>query len=264
MNVAFPALVTFILLLPGFILRSRFKRTERTTLDYSPFGQIAIEGVIWAAAAHIVWLGLTNTIARQYFDPLVLLKLLESEPNGQIFAIDAVGKSFVQISEYFVSLLIACFLVPLLVRIIVSHFKLDRDDQFWALIFRFNKAPWYYLLTGADFLSGEEPDFIVLTAIVDVAGEAIIFSGVLEEFFIDSDGQLDRLILSTVIRRPLSKDKSADEPQGRYDSTRFYSIDGDYFVLRYSETITLNVEYIKLNEAETQPSESPSNIDPTG
>ena len=100
MNVALPTLVTFIILLPGFILRSRFKRIERSTLDYSPFGQIAIEGV-------------------------------------------------------------------------VTKFKLDREGLFCSQFFRFHGAPWYYLLTGADFSKEEVPDLIVLTAIVDVAGEAI-------------------------------------------------------------------------------------------
>ena len=40
MNVALPALVIFLLVLPGFVFRSRFKRAERTALDYAPFGRV--------------------------------------------------------------------------------------------------------------------------------------------------------------------------------------------------------------------------------
>jgi hypothetical protein len=34
MNLALPALVVFVLLLPGFLARSRFKRIERSSLDF--------------------------------------------------------------------------------------------------------------------------------------------------------------------------------------------------------------------------------------
>ena len=55
MNFALPALVVFALLLPGFIARSQIKVVERQSLDYSPFGQVVTEAVVWAAALHTVW-----------------------------------------------------------------------------------------------------------------------------------------------------------------------------------------------------------------
>ena len=50
------------------------------------------------------------------------------------------------------------------------------------------------------------------------------------------------------MRRPLDADKSGGEDDDRLN--RFYVVDGDYFVLRYSEVITLNVEYITLKMAQ--------------
>lgn len=50
MNVALPALIVFLLLLPGFIFRTNLKRSERTSLDYSPFGHVVAEAVLWALA----------------------------------------------------------------------------------------------------------------------------------------------------------------------------------------------------------------------
>ena len=66
-------------------------------------------------------------------------------------------------------------------------------------------------------------------------------------------GNLDRLILGGVSRRPLSKDKPApgDEPMGPEE--RFYPVDGDYFVLRYAEITTLNVRYIPPDELPSAP-----------
>jgi len=43
MNVALPALIVFFLLLPGFVFRTNLKRVERTSLDFSPFGQLVTE-----------------------------------------------------------------------------------------------------------------------------------------------------------------------------------------------------------------------------
>jgi hypothetical protein len=68
-------------------------------------------------------------------------------------------------------------------------------------------------------------------------------------------------VLQRVMRRPLTADKntdlSVDEIEAASSSSssaergaaaRFYPVDGDYFVLRYAEAITLNIEYIKLAE----------------
>lgn len=114
-------------------------------------------------------------------------------------------------------------------------------------------APWYYLLTGADLAEDDVPDFIVVSAIVNVSGKAYLYTGILEEFFVDAEGKLDRVVLQEVMRRPIGADKNAHEAEGGEASSRFYPIDGDYFVLRYSEAITLNVEYVKLIESGGKP-----------
>jgi hypothetical protein len=75
---------------------------------------------------------------------------------------------------------------------------------------------------------------------VNVAGDAFLYTGILDEFFVDLEGQPDRLVLQGVSRRPLTLDKIS--PEGSQQAERFYRIDGDYFVLRYRETITLNVQ----------------------
>jgi hypothetical protein len=253
MNVAFPALVAFLILLPGFVFRSRLKLAERTSLDYSPFGQIVTEGIFWAVAAHTLWLSLTYFFLSRTVDPTLLLKLLVSEQNGQSAATAAVGRDFGWVSAYFITLLFASYAMARLARILVTRYRLDREGARFNSVFRFHLAPWYYLLTGADFKTGEVPDFIVVSAIVNVAGKAYLYTGILEEFFVDAEGKLDRLVLQEVMRRPIASDKPVQEAEASEASSRFYPIDGDYFVLRYSEAITLNVEYVKLIEADAKP-----------
>lgn len=251
MNIALPALIAFLLLLPGFIFRTRLKRAERTSLDFSPFGQIVAEAVLWSFVAHLIWLGLSDIVFSQRFQPLVLMKLLSSAPLSQADATVAVAANFEWIVGYFGSLFVAAFLIPTLARTAISRYRLDRSSAPWGAVFRFHDAPWYYLLTGADFTEEEAPDFIVISAIVEIAKEAVLYVGVLSEFFVDAEGQLDRLVLQGVSRRPIASDKNRADADGGNETDRFYEVDGDSFVLRYSETITLNVQYVKLTAEAT-------------
>ena len=131
-------------------------------------------------------------------------------------------------------------------RSVISRFKLDRADALLSTIFRFHDAPWYYLLTGADFEKAHEPDVIVISTIVEVAKEAVLYVGVLDDFYFDSNGQLDRLILQNVMRRPIARDKPGVDDSDALQVDRFYPIDGDNFVIRYSEMVTLNVQYLRV------------------
>lgn len=253
MNVALPALIVFFLLLPGFIFRTNLKRAERTSLDFSPFGQIAAEAILWALVLHLFWLFGAHLLFRHDFEPVVLLRLLSSAPAIQADATDAVARQFNWIAAYFGSLISVSFALPKIIRYVISRYRLDRADAPLSGVFRFHQAPWYYLLTGADFAPDEAPDFIVVSAIVEVGKEAVLYVGVLDEFYVDTEGQLDRLVLQGVARRPIGSDKTgaidASTPE-----TRFYAVDGDSFVLRYSESITLNIQYVRLTPEEAEPS----------
>jgi hypothetical protein len=65
-------------------------------------------------------------------------------------------------------------------------------------------------------------------------------------FFVGPDGQLDRLVLQNVPRRPIGNDKGKAPPVSDVGVNRFYDVDGDSFVLRYSEAITLNIQYVRM------------------
>ena len=246
MNLALPALVVFLLLLPGAVARSRIKLVERLSLDYSPLGQVVSETVAWAAALHALWLAGASLVFKQVLQADVLLRLLSAEPGAQTRALDTVAAQAPAVAAYGGSLLLAAYLVPALVRAAVMRWRLDRNGAPLRPLLRFHGAPWYYLLSGADFPAGEAPDFITVSAIVNVANQPFLFTGVLQHYYLDPSGQLDRLVLREAMRRPLSADKPLLPDADAASSPRFYPVDGDYFVLRYSDAITLNVEYITL------------------
>lgn len=250
MNIALPALIVFFLLLPGFIFRSNLKRAERTSLDFSPFGQVVAGGVLWASILHFFWLVASHLLFQRDFQPVILMKLISSAPASQTEASEAVGSQFGWIAAYFATLITASFAIPQLIRRVITRFRLDRADAVLSPIFRYHQAPWYYLLTGADFESGQEPDLIFVSAIVEVGKDAILYVGVLNEFHVDAEGQLDRLVLESVVRRPIGADKGQAASGSGVAQSRFYDVDGDSFVLRYSEAITLNIEYVRLDRDE--------------
>lgn len=241
MNFALPAILLFVIVLPGFLFRSRLKRAEQTSLDYSPFGRIVTESFLWAFALHLVWIAIAR-IAGEVVHTDTLVGLFSSSPELQVAATHDVSRSAPRIVAYFASLYAFAFVVPTALRAAISHWRLDRSDARFSSIFRFDQAPWYYILTGADFEPGDEPDYIAIAAIVEVAGTAYLYVGLLADFFFGPDGQLDRMVLESVARRPMARDKNVDEADGN----RFYDVEGDYFVIRYSEVVTLNVKYFRL------------------
>lgn len=243
MNIALPALVVFVLLLPGFIVRSRFKRAERASIDYSPFGQVVAEAVVWASVFHAMWLAVAYGALGQRLQTSVLMGLLSSEPGTQSQALRALALADGQVACYFLTLIIAAYVLPSLARRAIVRWRLDRQGSPVSPWTRFHGAPWYYLLSGADFEDTEVPDLIQVSALVSVGKEPMLYTGVLEDYFCDDEGQLDRLVLSNTMRRALSADKPLG---GDQDPARFYPIEGDYFVLRYSEAITLNIRYVRL------------------
>nr|WP_132459939.1 hypothetical protein [Paraburkholderia sp. BL8N3] len=78
-----------------------------------------------------------------------------------------------------------------------------------------------------------------------------LYTGVLDGYEVNEDGQLDRLLLVQAQRRKLESDRQYDEISDQYldAAARFYPIAGDVFVLRYDEIKTLNVTYVSLGEA---------------
>jgi hypothetical protein len=85
-------------------------------------------------------------------------------------------------------------------------------------------------------------DGVLLTAVVHHGEADWLYMGVIADFFFDKSGDLDRVLLRLVDKRKLSDEQTADE-EDDYDG-RYYHIEGDYFVLRYSEMCTINIEYI--------------------
>jgi hypothetical protein len=103
-------------------------------------------------------------------------------------------------------------------------------------------APWYYLLRV--HAAQRQADALV-AAVVNFGGKCYVVRGFVAEFFVTPSGELDRIVLLLADRRPLEADREPGDPDS---AERYYAIEGDSFVLRYSEAITLNVQYVKFGD----------------
>jgi hypothetical protein len=248
MNVALSAIVVFFIAAPGFVFRSRYRRIERTSLDYAPFGEAVVLGVVFAAALHVIWLAVARLLG---WVPSLrdLLLLVGSDGAAQAQAIQRVAAQQYPVLSYFLSILLAPFVLAPAIRRLAESQGWHLPDSRLYRIFGLN-APWYYLLRAQAAQRGADA---LVAAVVNFGGKCYVVRGFVADFFVKPNGELDRIVLELADRRPLEADK--DTP-GASVSERYYQIDGDSFVLRYSEAITLNVQYVEFGTDEGAPIEA--------
>lgn len=267
MNFALPAVVVLLLLLPGFAFRSGFALREGGRVDYSPFGYVFFQALIWAALLHAAVLYFTYKLGNTVrVDILIRLVSTGTTVDDQ----KVIAESVRLIVAYFVALYLAAAIVPIIIVAIIKTWRVDRKGWSLSNLFRLGNAEWYYLLSGADTERDRVPDLIRVAALVQVGGKCYLYTGYLEAYFHNSEGQLDRLVISGASRRPLEADeppvgeptalggrrvsaraefrarKSDAAARSKAVTSRFYPIFGTYLVLHYDEVVTLNVYYIYL------------------
>jgi hypothetical protein len=266
MNVAFPALLIFILVLPGILLRYTYGRGVWRWLSPTSTTGLADEiaySVTFAIVLHLLWSLLARLIFKVQVDFQSVLVLLTGSygPDNELFeptVASIAGHPFAVIT-YLLSLYAFAAGLGYGAHKVVREQKLDRKTR----LLRFRNE-WYYLLSGevlewrefaeARQAAGAPPinfeediDGVYLTAVVDLAEGSFLYRGVVRSFWFDKTGNLDRILLELAHRRRLSADKeeSSNDTAGPL-SLRYYRIDGDYFILRYSETKTINLDYFSL------------------
>lgn len=241
MNVAFPALLIFLLVLPGLIFNLAFYQTENAPLKYISLTHKAFVCSAFAILLHAIWLYLIVYLFLYNVNVDLILILLSGAKDSKFSsAIATITTHEVFISAiYLISLYLGSYLLGISLRWCIRRFQLEKFN-----IFRID-SPWYYLFTGYDWKDGK-PAGVRIAAIVEIAGKGYLYVGWLDKFYLDNNGSIDRLILTGAMRREIEKDKKIPESDSLVG--RFYPIDGHYFVLKYSEAKSLNVQFIQLEE----------------
>ncbi|WP_250478204.1 DUF6338 family protein [Caballeronia sp. INML1] len=242
MNIAFPAVLLFALLFPGIVFYHFYQDREVREADFTPFSRALFIAILAACI-----LNATTTAIVHFgwgYNILVgdILRLLigGTSPSAQVSLNAATLRlnehPFEPIGFLFISIFLA-IASSLGWRWGVRGLGLDRSSSPFQSLIRAS-APWYYLFRGIDAL--EQPDAVLVAAIVSLKDASYLYTGILEDYFLTSKGELDRLVLSGAARRKLEK----DHEEGKQWDDRFYAIDGDYLVIRQSEWTTLNFKYL--------------------
>ncbi|MGF6980038.1 hypothetical protein QFZ94_008555 [Paraburkholderia sp. JPY465] len=249
MNVAFPALFLFLVVLPGFLFRQFFQRNEVRTFDHTPFSAVVLKALLCAALFNAA--GSVAARAAGYEIELGdVIRLLVGGPSslkdldGRLTWLNihpVAGAGYFLLTNGLA--LIAAFVW----RGAVQHWELDREGHRLSRLAR-GDAPWYYLFSGLDHPRDGAIDGAMIAAVVEFKEGSFLYTGVLDGYEVNADGQLGRLMLVQAQRRRLESDRKYDAANELFieDTTRFYPIAGDVFVLRYDEVKTLNVTYLSL------------------
>jgi hypothetical protein len=255
-NIAFPALLIVVILLPGLLFRLWYRKGAwEYPIHVETFAEQVFKGIVAAAILHALWIAGARYVLGETVDlGAVLVLLTGATGDAQSAAIAATLSAPVKIFSYFLTIYVAS---PILGRLLHDLVRSGRWDLRIPGL-RFDND-WHYVLTGEflRFPENREPstpidvDLVQVSVVVEMGGESYLITGRLQEFFLDREGKLDRLVLADSYRRSISKDRGEGELQQALskDSKRFYKIEGNYFVVPYAEVKNINIGYWALSKA---------------
>jgi len=248
MNIAFSAVLVFILVLPGLLFRYTYQRGffRRSPVTIPSFAEDLAFSVLWAGLLHTLWLNLFALLGlRLEYGPLLALLVGQFGVDQKYLdeAVRALQNAHAAITFYFLSLFAAGYGLGYAFHALVRRQRWDHTTR----AFRFPNE-WYYLFSGEE-AAGGQPDIVFVTVLLELSDATYLYRGILQAWYFDRQGNLDRVVLEEVLRRKLAEDRDSSEPYVppmRGSDERYYSVEGDLLVLRYSEVKTLNVEYLYL------------------
>lgn len=249
MNFALPAITLLLLLLPGILAVQGFLgRIGRKTSD--PVGQAGITwaGLVALLIAPLIHLVL-NAVLHVFGAPppdLHAIFVLLSGQFGDSAEFSRTLNTLIRtpwlVTAYFIVATLLGLSFGWIAQWFVRSMQLDRTFS----AFRF-ASDWHYLFEGEIRSDLPRPDFVVVAATVEHAGQAYLYVGVLRHYAVDRQGELARLHMNSVVRRPIGEDRPHGQEQTLPDRTgRFYPITGDELVIVFRDVRTLNVRYMYL------------------
>lgn len=231
---------------------------ENTTIEKKPFDVSSSLAFFYALLIHTLLLFLVLPVLGYQVNYDTCIKLLtgaKSLPEASSKEIEAnLGIIFC----YFCSTFVLAFAFGKLSQTLM--FKLN---PYKSSRFAFD-TPWYYELKGK-LSETQDAQLIKVSCLVDIKSTSFLYYGVLEDFYLDSNGQLNRIVLSGVMRRPIESDEevtsrnpvlaaaikkfaAASEIEALPPSSRFYDVKGDRLILKYEDIKNINIEYLYIQE----------------
>ncbi|MEQ9886448.1 hypothetical protein [Pectobacterium zantedeschiae] len=196
MNIAFTAFFILLLVLPGFLYLSKYDKKENISLEKKSLDASSAQAFFVALIMHIIAISLAHVILNKTIDYKIVFKILVNDkliPSE----VDSVTSSVNWISIYFIFIFLLSYFSGIIMQWLRFKFNPNKES-----CYSFN-LPWYYELNGIVEKDSPIPDMIKITCMLDSNNKTYLYSGILEDFYLNPDGSLDRVVISNVERRML-------------------------------------------------------------
>lgn len=186
MNIALPALLIILLIMPGFVFLGAFERRENTVIDRKPFDMSFRLAVFLAALVHILatqfsaWIG--KAVQLSYAIKLLTgAKLTDDD-------ISVITQNIDWITTYFLVTMIGSFVLGKFAQYLVLKYSPYKNS-----LYSFD-TPWYYELKGM-LSSKQDAQLIKASCLLGLSSGSYLYYGIVDAFYLTKEGQLDRLVL---------------------------------------------------------------------
>jgi hypothetical protein len=233
MNIAFPALLIFVLALPGSILTRTYREWGWKLPVYRlPLGEEIAQSVFTAAVLHWIWcLGAARLGYQVAFRDVLLLLVGGSGLPGEFVKdrLNAIAAQSLPIAAYFGSLYFGAAIIGIGGHQIVRKLHLDWRHPF----LRFENF-WHYALNAELPLFGENREafaeramvspavlkdqevLVRISCVVNHGSGSYVYEGTPRDYFFDRSGGLEKILLEDVTYEKLYDFSSArSSPTGR-------------------------------------------------
>jgi hypothetical protein len=246
MEIALGGIVILIILLPGISFRKGYFSEEFSNqYTIKDFFGLFVNTLFPSLIAYLIFLPIVYFIfGGYYYDFKVLLGILSA--NGEL-----VENSIAKIDDFKYPIIgfqifinSVSFIAGLKIRDLILQKSTDAKNKF----FRY-KNVWHYLLTGKFILfkrsqinlikdDVKDIDITFIDAIVAVGEEVFVYTGMLVDYELSEDGNLDLIYITEAARKPI-------------DEEIYKEINGHTLILKYENIINLNLVFIQTEEDES-------------
>lgn len=240
MNIALPAFILLLFVVPGYLFLSAFYRKENTRFESKPLDVFSAQALLSALALHFIALSIVSLWFSQQESYHLLLKLVLSKPL-RTAEFESLRDQLTYILGYSASVSALGYLIGKLAQLLRFRLNPYKNSRF-----AYN-TPWYYELRGK-LSPTENANLTKVSCMLESAGETFLYYGILDDFYLTPNGGLDRVVLTEVARRKITQDdpltEDTDSSSKGETLDRFYQIKGDRLIIKNEEIQTLNIEYV--------------------
>lgn len=243
MEIALGGIVILIILLPGISFRKGYF-SEEFSNQYTirDFFNLFVNTLFPSLIIYFLSLPIIYCFfGGYYYDFKTLLGILSSNESLVKTSIEQIDKFKYEIIIFQAIVNLISFGIGLRLRDIILHYSTDAKNKF----FRY-KNIWHYLLTGKFILFGrsqirlekdtvKDIDITYIDAIVQVGEIVFTYTGVLVDYELSEDGNLDLIYIKDASRKPI-------------DEVEYKDIKGHTLILKYNNILNLNLIFIQTEE----------------